>query len=67
MKYGILIHETQDDVGVAVMDLEAGSEIGVSSLEGQPAGSIKLVDNVPLGHKVALRDLPQDNQIIEYG
>ena len=67
MKYGILIHELQDDVGVAVIDLEAGSEIGVASLEGQPAGSLKLVDNVPLGHKVALRDLALDKNIIEYG
>ncbi len=67
MKYGILIHEADDDVGVAVMDLKAGDEIGVATLEGQSVGSVKIVQNIPLGHKVAMRDLAADKQVIEYG
>ena len=67
MKYGILVHENEDDVGVAVMDLKAGSEIGAATLEGNPVNTIKLVDDVPLGHKVAMRDLAEDKHIIEYG
>jgi (2R)-sulfolactate sulfo-lyase subunit alpha len=67
MKNSILIHEPMDDVGVAVADLKAGEEIGVVTLEGVPAGQIKLVSDVPLGHKVAMHDLPADKHIIEYG
>lgn len=67
MKYGILIHDLQDDVGVAVMDLSAGSEVGVATLEGQDAGPLKLAEDVPLGHKVALRELAQGKNVIEYG
>jgi len=67
MKYGILIHEADDDVGVAVMDLKAGDEIGVATLEGQSVGSVKIVQDIPLGHKVAMRDLAADKQVIEYG
>jgi len=67
MKHSILIHELGDDVGVAVADLKKGSSAGAVTLEGKPAGSVKLCDKVPLGHKVAMRDLAQDKAVIKYG
>jgi (2R)-sulfolactate sulfo-lyase subunit alpha len=67
MKKGILVHESSDDVGVAVMDLKAGEKIGVATLEGKDVRQITLVTDVPLGHKVAMADLPLDKHIIEYG
>lgn len=67
MAKGILMHEPSDDVGVAVMDLKAGEEIEAVTLAGDPVSKITLVDDVPLGHKVALRDLPKEKHIIEYG
>jgi (2R)-sulfolactate sulfo-lyase subunit alpha len=67
MKHGILLHEPEDDVGVAVTDLKKGSKIGAITLEGKAAGSVHLRDDVPLGHKVAMRDLPKDKPIIKYG
>jgi (2R)-sulfolactate sulfo-lyase subunit alpha len=67
MKKGILLHEATDDVGVAVIDLKIGDEIGVVTLEGKDVKQIKLVSDVPLGHKVAMQDLPLNKHIIEYG
>jgi (2R)-sulfolactate sulfo-lyase subunit alpha len=67
MKHGILMHEPQDDVGVAVTDLKKGATIGAVTLEGKAAGKVKLLQNVPLGHKVALRDLAKDKPVIKYG
>ncbi len=67
MKYGILIHEGADDVGVAVLDLKAGSEIGVATLEGESLGALQVVEDIPLGHKVAMRELASGNEVIEYG
>ena len=67
MKHGILLHEPQDDVGVAVMDLKKGSTIGALTLEGKSAGRVRLLDNVPLGHKVAMRALELDKPVIKYG
>ncbi len=67
MKYGILVHEPADDVGVAVMDLKAGDEIGAATLEGESLGSLRVAQDIPLGHKIAMRDLPLDKHIIEYG
>jgi (2R)-sulfolactate sulfo-lyase subunit alpha len=49
------------------MDLKAGDEIGAATLEGQAVGTVKVVQDIPLGHKVAMRALPQDKHVIEYG
>jgi (2R)-sulfolactate sulfo-lyase subunit alpha len=67
MTHGILIHEPDDDVGVAVADLGAGTEIGAITLEGKPVGTVTLVNDVPLGHKVAMRDIAAGKDVIEYG
>ena len=67
MKHGILMHEPDDDVGVAVEDLRAGAEIGAITLESRPVGTVKLINNVPLGHKVAMHDITSGKDVIEYG
>ncbi len=67
MKHSILLHELDDDVGVAVTDLKKGSKAGAVTLEGKPAGSITLRDKVPLGHKVAMRDLAENKVVVKYG
>lgn len=67
MAHAILLHEPDDDVGVAVADLKAGTDVGAVTLEGKPVGSVKLVNDVPLGHKIAMRDLANGKDVIEYG
>jgi (2R)-sulfolactate sulfo-lyase subunit alpha len=67
MTHGILMHEPDDDVGVAVADLAAGSDIGAVTLEGQPVGTVKLLAAVPLGHKVAMKDIKTGSDVVEYG
>ncbi|MBM3129114.1 MAG: hypothetical protein FJ009_10900 [Chloroflexi bacterium] len=66
MKHGILMHEPTDDVGVAVRDLKNGEEVGAVTLEGQPVGTVKMVNDVPLGHKVAMKDLAAGKDVIKY-
>jgi len=67
MKKGILIHEANDDVGVAVMDLKKGEQVDVVTLEGRDVKQIVLVTDIPLGHKVSMTDLPLNKHVIEYG
>jgi (2R)-sulfolactate sulfo-lyase subunit alpha len=67
MKHSILMHEPDDDVGVAVVDLKAGSEASAVTLEGQPVKTIKVVQDVPLGHKIAMREMAKGKKVIEYG
>jgi (2R)-sulfolactate sulfo-lyase subunit alpha len=67
LKKGILLHESDDDVGVATMDLTAGEVIQAVTLEGNPVADIELVDDVPLAHKVAMRAMAAEHEVIEYG
>jgi altronate hydrolase len=57
----LLVLEPGDDVGVALRDLRAGEAV-----DG-PTGTIVLGGNVPAGHKVALRDVPQGARVRKYG
>ena len=67
MKQAILLHEADDDVGVATMDLTAGEVVGALTLEGEPVIELELVDDVPLAHKVAVRPIDADRDVREYG
>lgn len=67
MQHAILLHEAADDVGVAVRDLKVGEEVSTVTLDGEPVGAVKLVNDVPLGHKVAMRAMPNGHKVIEYG
>ena len=67
MKKGILLHEADDDVGVATMDLAAGEVVQALTLEGDPVAEIELIDAVPLAHKVAMRSMEAGHDLIEYG
>ena len=48
------------------MDLSAGEVIQTVTLDGEPISQIELIDDVPLGHKVAVRALPDQKHIVEY-
>ncbi len=66
MTHGILVHAAHDDVGVAVVDLNPGDEVGVVTLEGEFVTTLKAVDAVPLGHKIAMRDMPAGHVLLKY-
>lgn len=63
---GCLAHDEGDDVAVAVRDVEPG-EIAVAWLDSGRRGSIRAREPVPLGHKVALADMPEGHPVVEYG
>ncbi len=67
MAHNALIHEPQDDVAVAIVDLKAGDTASAVTLEGQPVGTVKVTQDIPLGHKIAMRDIPAGHHVIKYG
>ncbi len=67
MKYRALMHETKDDVAVVIQDVTAGDLIDIVTLDGTGAGSVKAVDPIALGHKIAVRDIPKGNDVLKYG
>ena len=67
MEHSILMHEAEDDVGVAIVDLKTGGEAEAVTVEGQRVDTVSIKEDIPLGHKVAMRDLPEGKEVIEYG
>ena len=67
MKHGALMHDAVDDVAVVVADIAAGAEVRAVTLEGEEVGLIKAVEAIPLGHKIAVRDMAQGKEVIKYG
>jgi len=67
VKHSILLHELEDDVGVAVIDLKAGTQAKAVTLHGQDCGNIKVSEDIPLGHKIAMHDIRKGESIIKYG
>jgi (2R)-sulfolactate sulfo-lyase subunit alpha len=63
---GFLAHHDGDLVAVAVQDLKPGPTEG-GYLRGPSSVTVELLDSVPLGHKLALTDIAEGQDVIEYG
>lgn len=67
MRHQFLVHDPGDIVGVAVEDIAPGAGIpGRVQSTGQEL-QVDVVEPVPLGHKVALRDITSGEPVIKYG
>lgn len=64
----LLVHDHADNVGVVVVeDLKAGTEmLGVVTHDNSDFRLTAKAD-IPIGHKVALRDLSEGETVTKYG
>jgi len=62
-----LVHDTADTVGVAVVDIAAGTACIGRDLSTNKPLQAKAVQDIPLGHKLALRDFSAGDTAIKYG
>ncbi len=60
-------HRREDHVAVAVADLNPGEEVEVAVLEGGEPLLIRVLEPIPLGHKLALRPIREGEVVREYG
>ncbi len=61
-----LAHKQGDHVAVAVRDVLPGTaEVGF--LDGAESVTVEVSAEIPLGHKVALQDVSEGEDVIEYG
>jgi (2R)-sulfolactate sulfo-lyase subunit alpha len=67
MNHSVLLHEADDDVGIATEDIQTGREVGAVTLDGQFVAVVLIREDIPLGHKVAMRDIPAGAKVTEYG
>lgn len=64
----LLVHEKKDTVGVVVVEgLKAGTEAFCVITENDTSFTMTVKADVPIGHKVALKDLVTGDTAIKYG
>jgi (2R)-sulfolactate sulfo-lyase subunit alpha len=63
-----LVHAASDSVGVVVTeDAVSGKELIGWIMETDGTITIKAMEDIPLGHKLALRDIEKGETILKYG
>lgn len=62
-----LMHHEKDNVGVAVVDIKAGEEISGRILANNSEVQAKSRMEIPLGHKIALKQFKEGDTVIKYG
>ena len=64
----IIIHDEKDNVGVVVIETtKKGQECSAWIMENDKTVKVSSINEVPLGHKIALQDLKQGDTILKYG
>lgn len=63
---GFLIHNEGDHVAVAVQDVGPGAA-QAAYMDSDRVLPVQVGEAIPLGHKLALADLEEGAQVIEYG
>jgi (2R)-sulfolactate sulfo-lyase subunit alpha len=64
----LLVHDHKDNVGVVVVEgLKAGTEMLCVVTADNSSFRMKSVADVPIGHKIALKDLKAGDTAVKYG
>jgi (2R)-sulfolactate sulfo-lyase subunit alpha len=61
-----LIHDAADTVGVATVDIKAGERVNGLFMDTQKSIEIEALEDIPLGHKIALEDHVIGDPVIKY-
>ena len=63
-----IVHDKTDTVGVVVIeDVRPGQKLTGWIMQTDETISLKALDTVPLGHKIALRNIKNGETILKYG
>ncbi len=61
----VIVMKAKDNVATATEEMMAGSEININ-VAGERV-TIDVIENIPFGHKVAIRKIGRGEKIIKYG
>ena len=63
-----IVHEKADSVGVVVVEgVKAGATLAGWVMREDKDASAKVLQDIPLGHKFALKDMSVGDTVIKYG
>lgn len=61
------VHAKEDTVGVAVTDIQAGEKVTGWVMDDDTIVEVEAKSIIPLGHKIALKDIVPGETVIKYG
>ena len=68
MSVQFLVHEQGDSVGVVTVEgVKSGQELTGWVMKEDTTVNFKVLNDIPIGHKVALVDLQPGDTVIKYG
>ncbi len=68
MAIDFLVHEAGDGVGVvAVEGIKAGQDLTGWIMQEDQTVTIKVLNDIPIGHKIALKDFAVGDTVFKYG
>jgi len=68
MTIHFVVHDEHDSVGVVVVEgLKAGQELTGWVMDQDRMITFRAKDDIPIGHKLAIRDIAEGETIIKYG
>jgi (2R)-sulfolactate sulfo-lyase subunit alpha len=68
MPTDFIVHDKGDTVGVVVVeDVQPNKDVTGWIMETDETITLTALDAVPLGHKIALRDLKTGDTVLKYG
>lgn len=63
-----ILHDANDNVAVAVVeDIAAGTTLNAWIMDEDKIVQIEALQSIPIGHKVALKDMQKGDTIYKYG
>ena len=67
MAIDFLVHEAADGVGVVVVEgLKAGQEITGWVMKEDKTITVKIISDIPIGHKLAMQDYAEGDTVMKY-
>ena len=64
----IIIHDEKDNVGVVVIEkVNKNQKCNCWIMENDKSVNIQSINEIPLGHKIAMKDLNEGDTILKYG
>ncbi|OIQ50702.1 (2R)-sulfolactate sulfo-lyase subunit alpha [Pseudodesulfovibrio hydrargyri] len=68
MDIHFLVHEAGDSVGVVVVEgVKAGQKLNGWIMAEDKTVTFDVLEDIPIGHKIALKPLAKDDTVIKYG
>ena len=64
----VVLHDAKDTVAVAVVEgIKAGTELNAWIMDEDKTLSVKAIQDIPIGHKVALKNMAVGDTVWKYG